>query len=155
MKYEKLSNEVLQKFRYPNLIAELIESGYSICTCAEHMELEGRRQENDSETWGKLKGTLNMTATEALGLSGLFGVGIEYLFSKELKVFNGISAAHIRWYEWNQEKERENNERIQREEIEQELRKKPYLLDFMKIAVQWDENEMAQAIVLLESMKVA
>lgn len=37
MEYKRLSNEELSKFPYPNLIAELIESHYSICTLGDHM----------------------------------------------------------------------------------------------------------------------
>lgn len=155
MMYKKLSNDELQKFRYPNLIAELIESGYSICTCADHMGLEGRRQEDDSEVWGKLKGTIDLDALEAFGLARLFGVKLEYLFSDKLELFSGMPAAHLRWYEWNRQKEREDKERIKREEIERELRKKPYLLDFMKEAVQWNKDELQQALSLLKTMKVA
>lgn len=32
MKYKKLSINELKQFKYPNLMAELMESGYSICT---------------------------------------------------------------------------------------------------------------------------
>lgn len=155
MMYKKLSNEELQKFRYPNLIAELIESGYSICTCADHMGLGDRRQEDDPEVWGKLNGSIDMLGSEALGLSRLFGVKLEYLFADKLELFSGMPAAHLRWYEWNQKEEREYNERKMREEIERELREKPYLLDFMKAAVKWSEDELKRAISLLESMKTA
>lgn len=55
MKYEKLSNDELRKYPYPNLMAEIIESGYSICTIAEHMALPGRRQEDDAEVWGEIE----------------------------------------------------------------------------------------------------
>ncbi len=151
----KLSNDELQRFRYPNLIAELIESGYSICTCAEHMGLEGLRQEDDPEVWGKPKGAIDLDTSEALGLTRLFGVKPEYLFSDKLELFSEMPAAHLRWYEWNWQKEREDNERIKREEIERELRKKPYLLDFMKKAVQWNEDELRQALSLLKTIKVA
>lgn len=73
MYYEKLSNEQLRELKYPNLIAELIESGYSICTCAEHMGLaDGRyREQDDKEVWGKLYGQLELLASEAIGLAGL------------------------------------------------------------------------------------
>lgn len=138
MTYEKLSNEELQKFCYPNLIAELIESGYSICTCGEHMGLKGRRQEDDPEVWGKLSGAIDIVSSEAFGLSRLFGVELKYLFSDKLAIVDGMPIAHFHWYEWNQKMEREYNERRAREEIERELREKPYLLDFMKAAVKWN-----------------
>ena len=68
MVYKKISNQQLSEFKYPNLIAELIESGYSICTCSDHMGL-GRRQENDQEIWDKLKGKRKMSLSEAKGLA--------------------------------------------------------------------------------------
>ena len=73
MEYKRLSNEELSKFPYPNLIAELIESHYSICTLGDHMGLGSRRQEDDPEIWAKLKGLRKITASEAIGLARLFG----------------------------------------------------------------------------------
>ena len=82
----RLSNEQLEKFPYPNLIAEFIESGYSICTLADHMGLPGRRKEDDLEVWGKLRGEIDIMASESFGLSRLYNVNPDYLFSHELKV---------------------------------------------------------------------
>lgn len=48
MYYKRLSVEQLKHLKYSNLMAELIESRYSICTVADHMGL-GRRKEDDSE----------------------------------------------------------------------------------------------------------
>ena len=47
MWYKKMSNEELQKCPYPNLIAELIESGYSICTLGTHMGLGDHCEQAD------------------------------------------------------------------------------------------------------------
>ncbi len=157
MYYKKLTNEQLQKLKYPNLIAELIESGYSICTCADHMGLpDGRyREQDDKEVWGKLYGEDELLATEAFGLAKLFGTSMEYLFAENLKTTNGEILAHIRWYESNQRREREYQEYLKREEINRELRKKPYLLDFLREVVKWSEKEFNMAVQIIQERKTA
>ena len=107
MKYKKLSNEELQTFPYPNLIAELIESGYSICTLGEHMGLDGRREQDDPEILGKLRGREGIPATEAIGLCKLFNVGFSYLFNSKLETMGGKPLAYHRRYEWDRQKEKE------------------------------------------------
>ena len=44
MNYKRLTNEELQEYKYPNLKAEIIESGYSMRTICEHM---GHERMND------------------------------------------------------------------------------------------------------------
>lgn len=95
MKYPRLSNEELQAFQYPNLMAELIESGYSICTCAEHMGLG--RGVDDAVVWAKIKGEDDIFTSEALGLARLFGVTLEYLFDSKLSMIAGESFG-LMWY---------------------------------------------------------
>ena len=52
-----LTNEELNLFKYPNLMAEVRETTYSICTIADHMGLsKPYRKEDDVETWNKLIG---------------------------------------------------------------------------------------------------
>lgn len=47
-----LTNEELNNLKYPNLIAEVRETTYSICTIADHMGLpKPYRKEDDAETW--------------------------------------------------------------------------------------------------------
>lgn len=54
-----LTNEELNNLKYPNLIAEVRETTYSICTIADHMGLpKPYRKEDDAETWDKLTGML-------------------------------------------------------------------------------------------------
>lgn len=101
MNYERFTNEELQRFPYPNLISEWRESGYSICTLAEHMGIGLYRSEDDPETLGKLRGAEKITTSEAIGLCRLFGVEMDYLFSKELKVISDMPAAYWRWYDEN------------------------------------------------------
>ncbi len=149
MNYQRLSNDELQKFKYPNLIAELIESGYSICTCADHMGL-GIREENDPEIWGKLRGEIEIFASEALGLARLYGVGADYLFSDELKTIYGMTYAFCRWSDYNAKRDKEHQEYLTRQEIERELRKKPYLLEFIREATHWTKREVEEAIAKLK-----
>lgn len=150
MNYERLSNDELRRFKYPNLIAELIESGYSICACADHMGL-GRRGEDDSEVWAKLRGEHEVSAKEALGLASLFGVDLKYLFSHDLMTISGETYAFVRWKDENEKKEKERQEYLMYQEIERELKEKPYLLDFMKEAMKWTESELGEAIELLKT----
>lgn len=101
MNYAKLSIEELSRFRYPNLVAEIIESGYSICTLSDHMGY-GRCEENDPVIRDKVFGKGEFTKEEAVGLAGLFGSNLDYLFADELNVFGGKSVAFYRHYEINQ-----------------------------------------------------
>lgn len=94
-----LTIEELRKYRYPNLMAEVQETTYSICTIAEHMRLGKYRKEDDAETWRKLTGTDEIYTDEGIALCNLFGVNFEYLFSGKLKMFQGETAAYWRWFD--------------------------------------------------------
>ena len=150
MFYQKKSNEELMKYHYPNFIAELIESGYSICTLGDHMGLGRHRQEDDPEVWDKLKGHKDILESEMIQLSRLFSVKVEYLFSHNLVVLGGKPLAYWRWYDDNQRKEQEHQERIEIDEIVRELKEKPYLLEFMKAASSWDKEQINKAIAVLK-----
>lgn len=138
----KMTNEELKKYPFPNLMAEICESGYSICTLGDHMGLGHYRNEDDPEVWGKLRGNIDLYANEAIGLVKLFGCTYEYLFSNKLSVMNGKPLAYHRW--------REHNIRIKYEckasdlgyKILAELREKPYMYGFMKMAVRLNEDEI-------------
>lgn len=149
MKYPRLSNEELQAFQYPNLMAELIESGYSICTCAEHMGLG--RGVDDAVVWAKIKGEDDIFTSEELGLARLFGVTLEYLFDSKLSMIAGESFGHIRWKKANQRREKEHQTDLTIQEIEKSLREKPYLLAFMREAAMWTEDELAKSIKALKT----
>ncbi len=153
MVYKKLSNQQLSEFKYPNLIAELIESGYSICTCSDHMGV-GRRQENDQEIWDKLKGKRKMSLSEAKGLALLFNVKFEYLFSRELNVMNEKPYAYIRWYEWNKKQERDEQLKADLMVVERTLKDKPYLLQLIKTIKDCDEKD-CEAILKNYLKKIA
>ena len=155
MIYKNLSIEELREYPYPNLMAELINSGYSICTLAEHMGLGELRREDDPEVWAKMKGDCEISCSEALGLAGLFGVKAEYLFNYDLKVFCDEPMAYWRWHDENKRKEREHQEYQAREEIIRKLREKPYLLDFMKQACTWNKEEVQWVTKVLNEQKEA
>ena len=100
MNYDWMKYEDIEKATYPNLLAEIKESHYSICTVADHMGL-GRRQEDDQETWDKLTGRKDIFASEIVGLKGLFNVQYEYLFADKLQKEAGEPLAKIRWMDKN------------------------------------------------------
>lgn len=153
-KVSELTVKDLQLFKYPNLMAEVKETTYSICTIADHMGLlKPYRKENDSETWDKLTGKTKILYGEAFGLARLFGVSTDYLFSHELKVVCGETAAHWRWFDEKEKIKKDINRSRQIREIEQELREKPYLLEFMKKAVTWNTEEINEFIDLIGKEK--
>lgn len=142
-----LTNEELNNFIYPNLIAEVRETTYSICTIADHMGLSRPyRKEDDAETWDKLIGNRELLCDEALGLSRLFGVSLEYLLNKKLKTVDGKPAAYYRWFDAHEKQRNELGQIRETRKIERELREKPYLLEFMKIAVTLN-NEQIDVLV--------
>ena len=128
MEYKRLSNEELSKFPYPNLIAELIESHYSICTLGDHMGLGRYRREDDPEIWAKLRGQQKITASESVGLSRLFGAKLEYLFSDTLNILCEKPMAYIRWYDTNKRHEIETQQIRDRDKIMGILREFPALI---------------------------
>lgn len=95
-KINNLKNDDLQKFRYPNLIAEFLEAGYSLCTLSEWMGY-GRCEENDFTIKNKLYGYIDITIEEASKLGKLFMCDLDYLFHEKLKVAeDGLTYAHVR-----------------------------------------------------------
>ncbi len=146
MFYKKMSNEELQKYPYPNLIAELIESGYSICTLGNHMGLGKHCEQDDPEVWARLSGKQGITADEAFSLCGLFGVNPDYLLSHDLRVLNGEPLARIRWYESNQKREQDAEISKLWYQIKRELEEKPYLYEFMKEVVSCNAEQIQAAM---------
>lgn len=152
MVYDKLTVEQLEQFPYPNLIAELIESGYSICTLGEHMGLKRRRKEDDQEIWGKLRGEIEITAQEGFALARLFGTNVEYLFKDHLSHFNGKSAAYWRWIEENRWKEEELQRICERDEIEACLREKPQLTKLMRKIMDLSDDQLDEYLDILKKL---
>lgn len=151
-KVSELTIEDLRHFKYPNLLAEVKETTYSICTIADHMGLpRPYRKENNPETWDKLTGKTEILTSEALGLAYLFNVSFEYLFSRELKVVCGQTAAYWRWLDSKKKIQDDIERSKQIREIERELREKPYLMEFMKEAVTWNEEQITKFIDQLKT----
>lgn len=156
-KVSELTVEDLKLFKYPNLMAEVKETTYSICTIADHMGLpRPYRKEDDPETWDKLTGKTEILCSEGVGLARLFGVSAQYLFSHELKVVCGQTAAYWRWFD-EKKKIKEDIERSKQiREIEQELRKKIHIfLEFMKEAVACSSEQLSELINTLEKRKTS
>ena len=96
MIYKRLTNEELNKYRFPNLIAEIIESQYSHSEIAQYMG-----HDITTDTWeliqAKLKGEDEFLASEICGVLNLFQGGFEYLFASELYVYNSKPLAYWLW----------------------------------------------------------
>lgn len=127
-----VSMDELKKFKYPNLIAELCESHYSICTLGEHMGLGHRRKENDPEVWAKLRGEEDMLASEAFGLARLFGADPDYLFADTLTMIGDYPMAVIRWMDSNREREQDQR-RYEIECLIHDMMKELMSLSILKI----------------------
>lgn len=102
----KYDFEDLKQCRYPNLVAEFMETGYSICTLDAHMGLGRHRPENDPEINAKLFGDGEITYDEAVALARLFNCGADYLFSEELKEVEGLPFAYVRHCDENKREEK-------------------------------------------------
>ena len=145
---------ILPQYRYPNLVAEFMESGYSLCTLSEHMG-NGICKETDVTVREKIFGNREILATEALGLAKLFGCKFEYLFSDKLEMLGDVPTAYIRHYDSNKEQEQDMELFKISEEVRKTLRMKPYLGEFMKQALAWSEEQVHQAIEMLQELKTA
>ncbi len=98
MNYGWLKYKDIVKYPYPNLMAEIKESGYSICTVSQYMGY-GMCPENDARIWDKLMGVIPILAAEGFSLARLFEANMEYLFSHTLTTTDGIPYAKIKWEE--------------------------------------------------------
>lgn len=139
--YSEMPIEELKKFSYPNLVAEIIESGCSIGAVAVHMGLPGIRKENDREVLAKLRGDMEITFEEAEGIARLFEKKIGYLFSHKLEVMDGKTVAHASW------KDKKREEKPQEVyDIENVLMRHPDLLEFLSLAQNLTPEHMQQLI---------
>lgn len=160
MNYSWLTYEDIEKAVYPNLLAEIKESGYSTSTLADFMGLSAKksgeyRPERDPEVWDKLLGKTEIIATEAFGLVKYFGVELEYLFSHELRIECEKPLAHWRWYDENRKKQEEIERSKAIMEIYEELVAKPYLLDFMKKCITLTEEQQESVLQMLKEKATA
>lgn len=150
---KKLTIEELKLYRYPNLMAEVQETTYSICTIAHHMGLDGYREAGDVETWEKITGRTEIYFEEGMALCRLFSVSFEYLFNQELKIVQGKTAAYWRWLDEHERVERDLNRSREISNMEKELRKKPYLIKFMKVAVTLNSEQVDDLVQMIERRK--
>ncbi len=154
MNYKRLTNEELQEYKYPNLKAEIIESGYSMRTICEHM---GHERMNDEDALkiinAKFTGEEVITTDEAFGLAGLFRGDVEYLISTTLTIEYEKPKAYWRWLVENQRKAEALKQVEEWSAIERELREKPYLLQFIKQCIGLSKDQREQVLQLLKEMK--
>lgn len=159
MNYPRMSNEELGKCEFPNLIAEIIESGYSTSTLADFMGIGAKRngryrEEGDPEVWNEINGIVEMPASHAVGLSRYYGVDIGYLFSDNLAIISDKPQAYWRWYDENRRQEAEFQKREEIKAVEYELHSKPELLELMKVARTLNSEQVQSARrMLLELAK--
>ncbi|MED9903578.1 MAG: hypothetical protein UFG06_05280 [Lachnospiraceae bacterium] len=152
MDYGKLSNKQLSKYPFPNLMAEIIWSGYSFSTIGDFMGIGAKgsdgkyRNESDPEIWAKLLNREEMLASNALGLAKYYGVKVGYLFSSKLQTLEDKPIAYWRWFDENKKKEEELDKSRTLRMIENELRAKQFLMEFMKVAVTMSDEELQQVI---------
>lgn len=137
---QKMTNEELNRCKYPNLISEIIESGYSTSTLADFMGLGPRKNgrvwpDYDPEVWDKINGKEEMRFSHALGLCKYYGVDFGYMFSSELAVVCGKPIAYWRWLEENKKKEEELKKIKEKRAIEYKLYSRPELYELMKAAM--------------------
>lgn len=133
--------EELRKFKYPNLAAEIMESGYEMNRIADSMECENA-SDLEKVIEAKLRGDVPIMYLEAYKLAREFDVKMEYLFSHKLSVKNGKTEAYIRWNELKNAKE------ILK--IYNELIENPELIDFMKACMSLTEE---QGAIILETLQ--
>lgn len=117
MNYDWLGYDVIEKSKYPNLLAEIKESGYSICTVSDHMGCNPHVSEDDPGTWNKLLGRQGITLEESIGLVRLFNVSYEYLFAPHLEKVGAVPIAHFRWYKQIQRKKAESQLYMTQQEL--------------------------------------
>lgn len=146
--------ETLPKYKYPNLVAEFMETGCSICTLSEHMGL-GRRQENDPLINAKLFGDEKIMSDEAIGLARLFGCEIRYLFADKLEKLGAMPVAYIRHYDSNKREERDMDLYRLSEEIRKALKKRPELAAFMRLTLSCTEQQIQYMSKEMKKIDVA
>ena len=149
MNYDWIKYSDIEKEKYPNLLAELKESGYSICTISEWMGYE-RCEEDNRKIWDKLTGKTELTYLECYGLVRLFNVEFEYLFSHDLTVLNNKSQAYWRWFDYNYKCKLDLQRQKAIKEIYDVLVAEPHIFEFMKKVVTLTKQQREQVLHLLK-----
>ncbi|MGN0348591.1 MAG: hypothetical protein ACI4DR_03550 [Roseburia sp.] len=157
MNYERLTNEELNKCRYPNLIAEILESGYSTSTLADFMGLGAKkngkyRPEGDLEVWDKINGKEDICTSHVEGLCKYYGLDNDYLFSDKLYVVSGKSLAYWRWYDKHRKEEEELKKAEEIRAIEHELHIRHDFFEFAKLAMTLSEDQLQLATKTIDSL---
>lgn len=129
-----LSENEMERYPFPNLLAEIKESGYSYATLSEWLEMP---QETESYNLidNKLIGKSEVTFGEAEKLSRLFSCGVEYLFTDTLKKLNGRAFAYYRHYEINKQLEQDQRNFALVNEIQSYLKQYPKAYQIIKTAL--------------------
>lgn len=149
MNYDWMTYENIKECRYPNLLAEIKESGYSICTISEFMGL-GRCKEGNSTIWDKLTGKTEISVFEAAGLAKCFNESMEYLFADELTVIGEESQAYWKWYDENKRKQQELERSKEIQKIYDALVADPELLMFMKWCRTLTKEQRHEVLLILQ-----
>ena len=154
MNYRRLSNKELQEYKYPNLMAEIIESGYSMALICDRMGHENMSEEDAKKMmYTKLRGKDIITVDEAFGLAALFRGDVAYLVSTELTIEYGAPKAHWRWVDENNRIEKELKKAREKAALKQELSEKPYLKEFIRLCIDLTEEKKEKLSQLLKEME--
>ena len=155
MNYDWIKYEEIEKAVYPNLLAEIKESGYSTSTLADFMGLGAKkngkyRPEGDPEVWDKLTGKKEMFASEFFGLAKYYNVEANYLISHKLSVVCGKSQAYWRWYDDNHKRKSELQRNKTIKQIYDVLVAEPHTLEFIKMVVNMTQQQREQVLQMLK-----
>lgn len=93
---------------------------------------------------GKLKGDIDILASEAIGLSHLYNVKMEYLFDDKLKVLCNMPIAYWHWYERNERRKQEEAKLQMMQEIQDALKKRPELMNLFKKLIALNDEHLKQ-----------
>lgn len=149
----KYSMDDLKKCKYPNLIAEFMESGYSISTLSNHMG-NGPAEEDDPLMNAKLFGEEDFCLHEAEGLTNLFSCKIDYLFSNKLEEKDGRPLAYYRHLRMNLLQEMNIEQTKILDEIRTKLRQKPTWIYIVRDMLKLPEESLTQICEIVEGAAV-
>lgn len=161
MNYNRMTNDELNRCKYPNLIAEIIESGYSTSTIADFMGIGAKkngtyRKQDDPEVWGMVNGTEELCYSHAMGLCRYYNASFDYLFSDTLQVIDEKPAAYWKWYKENQKRKKEYERLHGLFEIYNTLQDKQYLISYVQKVIDYidgAEDPIEAAQTLMQSLE--
>ena len=161
MNYNRMTNDELSRCKYPNLMAEIIESGYSTSTIADFMGIgakkNGRyREQEDPEVWGMINGLEELCYSHMKGLCFHYHASFDYLFSDTLQIIEGKPAAYWKWYDENQKQQKEYEGLQALFKIYQTLNDKQYLIGYVQKVINYidgAEDPIEAATMLMQSLE--